>query len=353
VQRNVSTILIAFAAGILVAGGGAYLMTDHHHQANEQQLQQQAIAKLKRDALPAADATPATDPAAAAAPADTADAAPAERAAKPADERTSAVRRRPAKPSPARATADNAAPDRHTARTESKPQLSDSATVAQNNVPASAPATQVQTPAPTSAAQATQTAASQPLNPPAETQTAVPPPPAPKTITLAPGTPVSIRLNETLSSDRNSEGDTFTASLDKPIVVEGFVIADRGARVLGKVIKSERAGRVKGVSNLELALTQVHTTDDQTVTIDTTPLLRRGDTSKERDAAKVAGGAALGAIIGAIAGGGKGAAIGAGTGGAAGGGVVLSQRGKQTTLPAETRLTFTLQNPVTITERLN
>jgi hypothetical protein len=181
----------------------------------------------------------------------------------------------------------------------------------------------------------------------------VPPPPAPKTVTLAQGTSVTVRLNETLSTDRNSEGDTFTASLDKPIVVEGFIIADRGARVLGKVTKSERAGRVKGVSNLELALTQFHTTDDQTVAIDTTPWLRRGDTSKKSDAAKVAGGAALGAIIGAIAGGGKGAAIGAGTGGAAGGGVVLAQSGKQTTLPAETRLTFTLQSPVTITERLN
>ena len=61
---------------------------------------------------------------------------------------------------------------------------------------------------------------------------------------------------------------------------------------------------------------------------------------------------ALGAIIGAIAGGGKGAAIGAGTGGAAGTGVVLTQRGKAATIPSETRLIFTLDNPVTITERL-
>lgn len=63
--------------------------------------------------------------------------------------------------------------------------------------------------------------------------------------------------------------------------------------------------------------------------------------------------AAIGAAIGAIAGGGKGAAIGAGVGGAAGAGTVLATRGEDASLPSETRVTFRLKNPVTITERLN
>ena len=62
-------------------------------------------------------------------------------------------------------------------------------------------------------------------------------------------------------------------------------------------------------------------------------------------------GAAGGAAIGAIAGGGKGAAIGAGAGGAAGAGTVLATRGKPAALPSETRITFRLAAPVTLTER--
>jgi outer membrane lipoprotein SlyB len=118
-------------------------------------------------------------------------------------------------------------------------------------------------------------------------------------------------------------------------------------------LQADRAGRVKGLSNLSLALTQIHTTDGQTVNIETTPWTKEGSTSKKRDAAEVAGGAALGAIIGAIAGGGKGAAIGAGAGGAAGTGAVLTTRGKAAEVPAETRVTFALSNNVPVTERLN
>jgi hypothetical protein len=65
------------------------------------------------------------------------------------------------------------------------------------------------------------------------------------------------------------------------------------------------------------------------------------------------GGAALGAIIGAIAGGGKGAAIGAGAGGAAGTGAVLLGHGKPAVFDTETRLTFQLSSPATITEQIN
>ena len=80
---------------------------------------------------------------------------------------------------------------------------------------------------------------------------------------------------------------------------------------------------------------------------------KQGPKSTTQDAEKIGGGAALGAIIGAIAGGGKGAAIGAGAGGAAGTGTVLATRGKAAVLPSESRLTFRLSAPVTITERIN
>ncbi|HVX66192.1 MAG TPA: hypothetical protein VHA11_06310, partial [Bryobacteraceae bacterium] len=55
-----------------------------------------------------------------------------------------------------------------------------------------------------------------------------------------------------------------------------------------------------------------------------------------------------GTILGAIAGGGKGAAIGAVAGGAAGAGAQVLTRGKDVKVPAETQLTFRLDQPINL-----
>ena len=175
----------------------------------------------------------------------------------------------------------------------------------------------------------------------------------PNVVQLAAGTPVAIRLDETLSTEHNYVGDTFRGTLDKPIIRDGFVIAEKGSKVLGRIVDSTPAGRVRGVANLSVMLTEINTTDRQRVTVQTNSVEKRGTASSGSDAAKIAGGAALGAIIGALGGGGKGAAIGAGAGGAAGTGVVLATRGKAAVLPNESVLTFQLASPVTITEKLN
>jgi hypothetical protein len=169
-------------------------------------------------------------------------------------------------------------------------------------------------------------------------------------VTIAAGTLISTRLAERLSSDDLKPGDSFTVTLDKPLVVDGFVIAERGARAEGRVLASNQAGRLSGVSSLSIHLTRLRTSDGQNVQISTDPFRKQGDTTKAEDAKKVGIGAGLGAVIGAIAGGGKGAAIGAGVGGAAGAGTVAATRGKAVELPVETRIDFRLSNPVTLTE---
>ena len=163
---------------------------------------------------------------------------------------------------------------------------------------------------------------------------------------------LQVRLIDGLTSERNMPGDRFTATLDKELVVDGFVIAERGARVEGQVVSSDRGGRVKGVASLSVELTRLRLSDGQTIPLPTESFERQAERSQRDDAAKVGAGAALGAIIGAIAGGGKGAAIGAGAGGAAGAGTVMATRGKAATLPSETRLTFRLRAPVVVTERI-
>jgi hypothetical protein len=175
--------------------------------------------------------------------------------------------------------------------------------------------------------------------------------PAPQHVTIPAGTMLVIRTQNTLSTDRNFNGDTFAATLDQPLVVDGFVIAERGAEVEGHVVRSEKAGRVEGLSDLAIELVRLHTSDGQRLSIATEPHEVRGQKTHGSDAKKVGIGAGLGAVIGAIAGGGRGAAIGAGAGGAAGGGAVLATRGQPAVIPSESRLTFHLRTPVEVTER--
>jgi hypothetical protein len=180
-----------------------------------------------------------------------------------------------------------------------------------------------------------------------------PPAPAPHVVTLQSGTSLIVRLGETVSTDHNYTGDTFRGTLDVPIVIDGFVIADKGSKVLGKVASAQKAGRVEGSAELQLTIVEINTTDGQRISVETGVFDKRASGRTGEEAAKIGGGAALGAIIGAIAGGGKGAAIGAGVGGGAGTGAVLLTHGKPALLSAETRLSFQLNRPATITEKLN
>lgn len=175
----------------------------------------------------------------------------------------------------------------------------------------------------------------------------------PHTVTLTAGTTLSVRVGETLSSATNQQGDTFLATLLQPLVIDGFIIAERGARVEGKVIDAQQAGRARGSSHLGISIVRLATSDGQNIRIRTEPFTKDGSSSGASDAAKVGAGAAIGAVIGAIAGGGKGAAIGAGAGGAVGAGGVLLTRGHAVEIPVETRVNFRVQDPVTITERLD
>ena len=172
------------------------------------------------------------------------------------------------------------------------------------------------------------------------------------TVTIPVGTMLRVRLNETLSTERNRPGDTFTATLDQPLVIDGFVLAERGARAQGRIVEADRSGRVRGVAMMQVELTQIATSDGQKVRINTGYYEKKAESEKKKDAAKVGIGAALGAAIGAIAGGGKGAGIGAGVGGAAGAGDVLLTRGKPVEMKVETPLSFRLSEAVILTEQL-
>jgi hypothetical protein len=183
-----------------------------------------------------------------------------------------------------------------------------------------------------------------------DTQTQAQPsqPLPPQMLTLPAGTVVRVRVDEWLSSDRSLPGDSFSAVLDQPIVVNGWVAARRGQAQTGRVSVAKKAGRVKGTSQLGVELPELTLVDGQQLPVQTQMLESSAGTSNGRDAVAIGSTTGAGAAIGAIAEGGAGAAIGAGAGAAAGIIGVLVTRGKPTDIPPETVLSFRLQSPVTI-----
>lgn len=167
-------------------------------------------------------------------------------------------------------------------------------------------------------------------------------------LTLKPGTTLTVRVNELLSSDHNRAGDVFSTTLTQPVIVLGIVVARYGQTVAGQVVEAKKAGRVSGVSRLGLTLTSLTLVDGQTVPIQSQLLVREGPTSVGRDAAVIASTTGLGAAIGAAADWGMGAAIGAAAGAAASTIGVLLTRGLPTVVQSETPLTFQVTAPVTI-----
>jgi hypothetical protein len=163
-----------------------------------------------------------------------------------------------------------------------------------------------------------------------------------RTIETAPsGTAVTVTLSDSLSTDNNKEGDQFTAHLSQPIIVAGKVLAEKGDRVTGHIKVLEEPGRVKGRARMELVLDELQT-GKNTYKVSTEPFIAVASDNHERDAAEIAGGAAVGAVIGAVTGGKKGAAIGAVIGGGTGTTAVLLTKGKQLKLEPETKVNFVL-----------
>ncbi|MFN0104121.1 MAG: hypothetical protein ACKV2U_18810 [Bryobacteraceae bacterium] len=172
------------------------------------------------------------------------------------------------------------------------------------------------------------------------------------TATLAAGSVLAVRVGETLTSEKSENGDSWTGTLAEPLVINGLVIADRGAQVEGHVTNVDRAGRVKGVGGISVQLTRFNTADGQRINVHTASFSAVGKDETKRDAGKVAIASGIGAAIGAIAGRGKGAAIGAGAGAAAGTGAVLATRGGPAIIATETLIRFRVAESVSITEKL-
>ena len=209
--------------------------------------------------------------------------------------------------------------------------------------PAAAPdATPAPAPAPAPPPVA-MTAAPPPAPAPAPAPAVPPPPPPPQKYVVASGTPLVVRLQQTVSAKSSNVGDTFTGTLAQSVVVHGVKVIRAGAPVTGTVVAAKGQGRFKGSGDLAIAVTRVGIYSVSTSSYEAT-----GKGKGKRTAGFVGGGAGGGALLGGLAGGGKGALIGGLLGAGAGTAGAAFTGNKDISVPAETVVTFNLTQPITV-----
>jgi len=178
--------------------------------------------------------------------------------------------------------------------------------------------------------------------------TAAPAPaPDPPAADIPAGTRLRLRLGDTLDTRRNRAGSTFVAFLDSPVVEGDRVIIPQGTEFHGHVVEARRSGRLKGRATMEVTLDSFQLRG-VIYPVATVAAHRASKRHLKRDIAIIGGGSGGGAAIGAAAGGGVGALIGAGVGAAAGTTGAFITGKKDVRLPAETRIVFSLRNPVEV-----
>lgn len=121
---------------------------------------------------------------------------------------------------------------------------------------------------------------------------------APKAILLEvpSGTPIEVKLDQDLGTDKQQAGDSWSGTLASDVRVAGSTAWRAGTPVHGVVSQSAALGRLaNGKGGLAIRLTEIGSND-----VDADTHLVVGDKRGERNAKIIGGGAALGALIGIL-----------------------------------------------------
>lgn len=186
----------------------------------------------------------------------------------------------------------------------------------------------------------------------------------PRSSYVAPeGTRIQVRLESTLNSKTNRQGDRFTVKVIESVQIHGKEVIPVGTTVEGRVAAVTHSGRIKGRAEVNLSYerlifpngfsetivaSQAELDNTQKEQIDRREGTILGESNPKRNTAKIGVAAAIGAGIGAVAAGRKGAAVGAGTGGLVSLIHVLRRSDSEIEIPSGTLMVIRLDRPLTI-----
>jgi len=158
------------------------------------------------------------------------------------------------------------------------------------------------------------------------------------------GTEITVRTNDAIDARYPSDSRIYTGTVDRDVLDrDGHAIIARGAQA--ELILRDASSR-DVVLDLESIMVNGHRYAIESTPESVSTARKEGVGANERTGRYVGGGAIVGSIIGAIAGGGKGAAIGAAAGAGAGAAGQTATRGQNVRVPAESLLTFRLEQPL-------
>ena len=158
-----------------------------------------------------------------------------------------------------------------------------------------------------------------------------------KTVIVPEGTRLMVKLDKPINTAKDKKGSIITAVLDIDLIVNGKVVAPKGAKVYGKVIES-RGGKILGGQKLIVQFTDLMI-NNQLSPILTDPV--GVETGQGNTVKKVGAGALIGSAFGGSKGAGTGALI-------AGGLSILGAKGNHIQIPAGTIAEIPLLAPITV-----
>jgi len=177
-------------------------------------------------------------------------------------------------------------------------------------------------------------------------------------IDIPAGTTFDIEMVTPVDTRTSATGDRIEGTLSAPIVIDGKVVAQSGAKVSGEVSEIQKASRHKGEDDrafIALAFNTLDTVDGPkalhaTVNNAEGKVVAKGTST--RDKLLIGGGAVAGAIVGKAAGGStKSTIIGAVGGAAAGTGAMLMVKGHELTIEQGAKVSLRVDKPITVVER--
>ncbi len=166
-------------------------------------------------------------------------------------------------------------------------------------------------------------------------------------VTVPQGTLLQLRTSEPVNSKRAKDGQPVQFTVIRDVAIGNVLAIPRGATAHGVVTEIKRAGALEGSPELALTLTSLEM-GGQSYPLETSQFKVKGPGKGGRSANNMIGGTMLGTIIGCIAGRGVGCAIGAGAGLAAGTAASAATPGPGVWIPAEARVDFHLNTPLTV-----